>query len=254
MATLRRLFQSPFGKLEYYAFARDTTRRVPQLPDRPGVVVRLAVPSDFPRLLNLMAQPGYRGGQMDMAALHRRSEIGDKCFVAEFEGEIATVSWIRFDNATYRKAWLSAPLREGEAYISGTFTLPPFRNMGLGTRVAIERLRWMYDNGIQMAYSWVDTMNPPMLTVMGKTEWHAVAAVTQFYPRGARRPTFNIVRVPDPDNLLAALCRSDRIHFPLGVAYFKNGPAMPRGLTDGLACYNQARQAAVAQPGRAPHL
>lgn len=251
---LRRIFQSPFGKLEYYAFARDTTRRVPSLPHRPGAAVRVAEPADFPKLLHLMKQPDYRGGHLDTASLQRRLALGDKCFVLEQDGEIAVVSWIRFDNATYRKGWLSVPLRVGEAYIAGTFTVPRFRNTGLGTMVAVERLRWMYEQGVQAAYSWVDTQNPPMLKVMGKTDWHPVAAVSQFYPRGLRRPTLNIVRVPDPDNPLAAWCGPDRIHFPRGIAFFKNGPTMPRGLTNGLACYTQARQAAVAQPGRAPHL
>lgn len=251
---LRRVFRPPFGKLEYYAFARDTTRRVPALPDRPGATVRLATPADVPHLLRLMDQPDYRGGRMDRPSLERRVAIGDKCFVAEQDGEIAAVSWMRFDNATYRKAWLSVPLRAGEAYIAGTFTVPRFRNTGLGTMVAIERLRWMYEHGIHIAYSWVDTQNPPMLTVMAKTDWMPVAAVTQFYPRGLRRPTFNIVRVPDPENPLAAWCGPERIRFPRGLAFFTRGRTMPPRLIAGLACYNQARQAAVAQPGRAPHL
>ncbi len=221
--------RGPIGKLEYIALVRDIRNPVADFRPRVSVTIRLATLDDGPRLAAMMRAPDYYGPRMSVADMARLFEAGNVCFVAECRGDIAVVSWIRFDNASYNRKWISLPLRDGEAYIAGTFTRPQYHYRGLATAVSVERLKLLREREIGLAYSWIDPPNVAMRTVAARTGWVEVGKVTHYYARVIRRPLVNVLTAFDPPDPVREWFSTKRLRFPVGLLRVRRArPPVPQ--------------------------
>ena len=218
----RRCLKSPLGRLQYCGFVSDLRGPAPGGSRLDDKGIRFAEQRDVPRLAALMSAPQYAGSHMNAEALLRRFDAGDRCLLAERDGSLAAISWIRFDNASFRRTWLSVPLKKGEAYFAWTHTEPSQRGRGFATRLALWRWRWLREQGIRVAYSWVRPTNDAMLTVTSRAGAVAVTWVTQYYPRVVHRPRLNFVRVPSTPSSLSDWCSPARMRFPQGLTFFRH--------------------------------
>jgi GNAT superfamily N-acetyltransferase len=216
----RRCLRSPLGRLQYCGFASELSEPAPSGREGENGGVRLAEDRDVPRLVTVMNAQNYEGHQMDAATVMRRFEAGDVCALAEVDGELAALSWIRFDNASFRKSWVSIPLKQGEAYFAWTHTEPAHRGKGLATRLALWRLRWLREQGVRVAYSWIRPTNAAMLSVTVRAGAVAISHLTQYYPRVLHRPRLNVVRVAPTLPRLREWCSPARMRFPQGLTLF----------------------------------
>jgi GNAT superfamily N-acetyltransferase len=167
-----------------------------------------------------MNAPDYEGNHMDEDTITRRFRVGDACIVADVDGDVAALSWIRFDNASFRRSWLSIPLESGEAYFAWTRTDPKHRGKGLATRLARWRWRWLRERGVHVAYSWIRPANDPMLCVTSRAGAMAVSWLTQYYPRVIQRPRLNFVCAALGPARLSNWCSPSRMRFPQGLTFF----------------------------------
>jgi hypothetical protein len=206
--------------LEYCGFVFDLSGPPPDGSYWDDGVIRLADAQDVPRLDRITCGPEYEGSAMDAEAIGGRLRAGDVCVLAEAAGEIVAVSWIRFDNATYSKKWLSMPLESGEAYCAWTHTVPGHRGSGIASQIALWRLRWLQEQGVRVAYSWITPANLPMLRVVERAGAIPVTRLNQYYPRVLHRPRLNVVHVAPAPPRLSDWCSPARMRFPRGLALF----------------------------------
>jgi len=222
-ALWQRVARLRFAKSDFLACAWNLGALIPAVSPPVGASIRPADPADFPRVAAFTQHADFRGTRMQPNDVEGRYHKGHVCFIAAWRGEIASVSWIRFDDASLRLSGIEAPLRPGEAYVTAVFTLPAYRNRGLATAVAADQLRWLRGRGLRAAFLWVHPRNQAMLNVVRRTGWRPVGRVTQVLWRGKERiPLVNLSAVLDPADPLS-LCSSRRLTFTAGVSVFRRG-------------------------------
>jgi RimJ/RimL family protein N-acetyltransferase len=213
--------------------ARDLSEPVPTLPPPHAVVLRTATAADLPVLASTM-EPFRRdiwnfelGGPL-RSLFQERLAAGDHCLIAESGGEFVYMAWTRFDSASEGRAGIVAPLRAGESYGYGVFTVPAFRGRGVATAAAAERFRHLRNRGVRRFYGWVSRQNSAMLAVEARLEYRAVARVRRIYWRLGRRVSLlnHVVYRPDP---LAEWCSPARLSFDGGLSIFRRGTVVWRG-------------------------
>jgi len=223
---LRKFPYLPLHRLKLLAVAWDLTATTPDLLPPRDVVLRPAESADFPRLLSFMQRPDFQGERVPLlSGIEQRYEEGDVCFIGEYRGEIAYISWMRFDSASLGKFGIEISLVSGEAYVGTAMTLPEFRGRGLATAAETARARWLRDKGIGQTYAWVHPSNFVMLKVMRRTDARPVGHIVQFFMKVSRqtRRILNLAASFHPDDPLASWCSPPRLHFTSGISVYRRG-------------------------------
>ncbi|MDR7419027.1 MAG: GNAT family N-acetyltransferase [Armatimonadota bacterium] len=217
--------QPPIGRSVYLGVAKDLGESAPRFSPPEGIVGRAATEEDFPRLVEFMQAPDFRGNRLRLDDLHRRYARGDVCVIGEQRGEIVVLGWVRFDSAAYPLAGIDIPLQRHEAYLGAIFAHPRVRGRGVTTRGALLLYDWLRVRGITTAYGWVQPANRPMVRTMLRLGWGVKAQVTQYFVwAGVRLPVVNIVQVSNPADPLCDWCSMARIRFRCGLRIFRHGP------------------------------
>ena len=142
----------PVVRLDQLALARDLSVPLADLPLARGITVRTAAPEDLPRLAAAMQQV-FRRPLMEefrrplQEEFEERHERGHVCGIAEKDGEIRLMVWVRFDEASQLQMGAHVRLRPGEVYAYALFAPPEYRRRGLATTVGDFMLRWLGERG-----------------------------------------------------------------------------------------------------------
>src|SRR3972149_837311 len=130
----------PVVRLDQLALARDLSVPLADLPLARGITLRTAAPEDLPRLVAAMQQV-FRRPLLE--EFEQRYERGHVCGIAEKDGEIRLMVWVRFDEASQLQMGAHVRLRPGEVYAYALFAPPEYRRRGLATTVGDFMLRWL---------------------------------------------------------------------------------------------------------------
>src|SRR3970040_2496561 len=83
-----------------------------------------------------------------------RHERGHVCGIAEKDGEIRLMVWVRFDEASQLQMGAHVRLRPDEVYAYALFAPPEYRRRGLATTIGDFMLRWLGERGVPRVYHW----------------------------------------------------------------------------------------------------
>ncbi len=221
----------PVVRLDQLALARDLSTPLADLPLASGVTVRTAAPEDLPRLAAAMRQV-FRRPLLEefrrplLEEFEERHERGHVCGIAEKDGEIRLMVWVRFDEASQLQMGAHVRLRPGEVYAYALFAPPEYRGRGLATTVGDFVLRWLGERGVRRVYAWANSSNVASLKTVGRFGFRRVGRVRQVRWRlGLRAALLNHV-VYNPTDPLGEWCSPRRLRFAGGLSVFRRGQVL----------------------------
>ena len=221
----------PVVRLDQLALARDLSVPLADLPLARGITVRTAAPEDPPRLAAAMQQV-FRRPLIEefrrplQEEFEERHERGHVCGIAEKDGEIRLMVWVRFDEASQLQMGAHVRLRPGEVYAYALFAPPEYRRRGLATTVGDFMLRWLGERGVRRVYAWANSSNAVSLKTVGRFGFRRVGRVRQVRWRlGLRAALLNHV-VYDPTDPLGEWCSPQRLRFAGGLSVFRRGQVL----------------------------
>jgi sarcosine oxidase subunit beta len=134
--------------------------------------IRIAEPSELPRIRALMAE--LAGGVDDawLATLPRPEEL---CFVAEVDGALAGISW----------ASVVGPFARGHSFM----VHPRFRGIGIGTALLHGRMLWLRGRGVRQVVSEIYEGNAASMTAAQRAGMAVVGALYHRRPAPSAEPS-----------------------------------------------------------------
>ncbi len=134
-------------------FVHELDREAPR--PNGGVLVRLATPADLPLVLEA-SDP-----RRTAAAVERRLERGDRCFLAlDAAGRAVHSRWLSTERAYIPELRMDMALGPGEAYFYDGYTRVDQRGRGVDAAVRCFIFAWLRAAGFARAYSYVLGDNP----------------------------------------------------------------------------------------------
>lgn len=122
----------------YSILSRSVFKPIPDINIRNHITTRIAMYSDLPKF-EIIVTP------MALENFSKRLKEGKICLIALDGDKIIYYSWISFVQEGFIR------IKDEEAYFFNSFTSPKYRNMGIHTKMTIERLRLIKQMGYEKA-------------------------------------------------------------------------------------------------------
>lgn len=148
--SVRLLF---YNRIEYIVFTRSLEEPLPEFKSDLPLRFQIADLASFSSVRKAILPAEFR-------RLKKRLLKGRICLLAYWKDEIAYYGWIS-DKIDFETDNMELKLSPGDAYLDDAYTLPAFRDMGIGSGGALQRLRYIKEKGYKRSVLIVNSKNLP---------------------------------------------------------------------------------------------